>query len=129
MLDISKEKDEFLKIKKVKDEEEKGITACCFDDSGFDMTRASLNWGFQYESSPAAICEEEEEKVVLPVEETTVTNNHESKAEMKMNKLLRLNYESVISAWATQGSPWTTGTRPQFNPDDFMVRIQFIPQP
>ncbi|XP_022715138.1 zinc finger protein CONSTANS-LIKE 16-like [Durio zibethinus] len=103
------------KIMKVKDEEEESITACCFDSS-FDVTRASLNGSFDYESP--TIGEEEEVKVV-PVVETTIMNG-ESKAEKKRNMLLRLNYESVITAWASQGSSWTTGSRPEFNPDDFM---------
>ncbi|KAA3470483.1 zinc finger protein CONSTANS-LIKE 16-like [Gossypium australe] len=84
-------------------EEVEGITAC-FCESAFEVTRASLNWSFDYDSPP--ITEEEEKE--LPVAKT------------KRNKLLRLNYESVITAWASQGSPWTTGTRPELNPDDFM---------
>ncbi|XWS60948.1 hypothetical protein CRYUN_Cryun07bG0082900 [Craigia yunnanensis] len=116
-----KEKDESnafheSKTMKVKDEEEEeGITACCFD-STFDVTRASLNWSFDYESP--TIGEEEEEKVV-PVAETTIMKG-ENTEEMKRNMLLSLNYESVITAWASQDSPWTTGSRPEFNPDDFM---------
>ncbi|RDX99285.1 Zinc finger protein CONSTANS-LIKE 16, partial [Mucuna pruriens] len=31
---------------------------------------------------------------------------------------LRLNYEDVITAWASQGSPWTTVTPPEFNSHD-----------
>ena len=101
---------------KVKDEKKEGISACYFD-SPFDVTRESLNWSFDYESP--TIGEEEAEKVV-PIAETILMNG-ESKAEMKRNMLLRLNYESVITAWASQGSPWTTGSRSEFNPDDFMV--------
>ncbi|XVF12316.1 hypothetical protein REPUB_Repub08aG0105800 [Reevesia pubescens] len=116
-----KEKDESsvfheIKIMKVKDDEEEeevGRTDCCFD-SGFEVTRTTSNWSFDYESP--AIGEEEKQ---VPVAETTMMND-ESKAEMKRNMLLRLNYESVITAWASQGSPWTTGSRPEFNPDDFM---------
>ncbi|XWS50723.1 hypothetical protein CRYUN_Cryun12cG0111700 [Craigia yunnanensis] len=120
LLDCKEEKESNLfrkrKIMKVKDEEEaEGIAACCFD-SAFDVTRESLNWSSDYESP--TIGEEEEEKVV-PMAETIIMNG-ESKAEMKRNMLLRLNYESVITAWASQGSPWTTGSRPEFNPDDFM---------
>ncbi|XLS94871.1 hypothetical protein HN51_070879 [Arachis hypogaea] len=37
---------------------------------------------------------------------------------IKKEKFLRLNYEEVISAWASQGSPWTTGNPPKFNFDD-----------
>ncbi|KAB2016717.1 hypothetical protein ES319_D08G113000v1 [Gossypium barbadense] len=84
------------------EEEVEGITAC-FCESAFEVTRASLNWTFDYDS---LIITEEEEKEI-PVAKT------------KRNKLLRLNYESVITAWASQGSR-TTGTRPELNPDDFM---------
>nr|UOF76505.1 CONSTANS-like protein [Olimarabidopsis pumila] len=31
---------------------------------------------------------------------------------------LRLNYESVISAWDNHGSPWKTGIKPEFNLDN-----------
>ncbi|XVE64060.1 hypothetical protein DITRI_Ditri07aG0070800 [Diplodiscus trichospermus] len=106
-----------MKIKgEEKEEEEEGITARCFD-SAFDETRESLNWSFDYESP--TIGEEKEGKELLMAER--IMNNGESKAEMKSNMLLRLNYESVITAWASQGSPWTTGSRPaEFNPHDFM---------
>ncbi|XP_028800136.1 zinc finger protein CONSTANS-LIKE 8 [Neltuma alba] len=65
------------------------------------MTSKALNWNatqtiHQGSSSP------EEEKT----EET------------KTKIFLRLNYEDVISAWASQGCPWTTGNPPQFNSTD-----------
>ena len=34
---------------------------------------------------------------------------------------LSLNYEDVITAWASQGSPWTTGNRLEFDPKDTAV--------
>ncbi|XP_022738033.1 zinc finger protein CONSTANS-LIKE 16-like [Durio zibethinus] len=103
------------KIMKVKDEEgeeekKEGKTACCCD-SAFDVARASLNWSFDYESPTI---DKEEEKVVPTI------MDGQRKTEMKRNMLLRLNYESVITAWASQGSPWTSGSRPEFNPDYFM---------
>ncbi|GMI76617.1 B-box domain protein 15 [Hibiscus trionum] len=63
----------------------------------------------------------EEEHKAIPVAECTTTDCA-SEAEATSNKLLRLrlNYESVINAWTNQRSPWTTGTRPELNPDDFM---------
>ncbi|KAE8663606.1 hypothetical protein F3Y22_tig00112926pilonHSYRG00043 [Hibiscus syriacus] len=36
----------------------------------------------------------------------------------KKKTLLSLNYEAIISAWASQGSPWTSGGRPDFDPDE-----------
>ena len=110
-----------MKVKDEEEEEEEGTAACCFD-SAFDVTRESLNWSFDYKSP--TIGDEEEEKVV-PMAETIIMNG-ESKAEIKRNMLLRLNYESVITAWAGQGSPWTTGSQPEVNPDDFMVQYPLL---
>ncbi|WCJ24521.1 Zinc finger protein CONSTANS-LIKE 16 [Euphorbia peplus] len=64
---------------------------------------------FEYDS---ATCEEEDEKVARDFE------NEDESQKMKRRKLLSLDYEAVITAWATQGCPWTTGNRPEFNPDD-----------
>ncbi|KAL4304598.1 hypothetical protein GQ457_10G025260 [Hibiscus cannabinus] len=36
----------------------------------------------------------------------------------KKKTLLSLNYEAVISDWSFQGSPWTSGGRPDFNPNE-----------
>ena len=54
--------------------------------------------------------------------------NHESivmdeeEHEEKRRKIyLSLNYEDVITAWASQGSPWTTGNRSEFDPKDTAV--------
>ncbi|GMI75473.1 B-box domain protein 15 [Hibiscus trionum] len=121
LLDCKKEDEshvfhESLKMKVEEEEEEGIITACCFD-SDFDVTRASLNWSFDYESP--TIGDRKEEEKAVPVAETPTTDG-ENKAEIKRNMLLRLNYESIITAWASQGSPWTSGSRPEFNLDDFM---------
>lgn len=45
-----------------------------------------------------------------------------SQSSPKGKVFLRLNYEDVISAWASQGCPWTTGNPPQLNSDDCLVR-------
>lgn len=83
---------------------------------GDDCTEA-LNWNFGEE--------EVEQKVT-----TMLSGLDESSSSMesgsKTRMLLTLNYEDVISAWASQGCPWTDGTRPDFDPNhcwpDFMVR-------
>ncbi|KAE8710664.1 NADH2 dehydrogenase family protein [Hibiscus syriacus] len=62
----------------------------------------------------------EEEQKEIPVTESMTTNCVSEAETTKKNKLLRLNYESVINAWTMQRSPWTTGTRPELNSDDFM---------
>ncbi|GMN56718.1 hypothetical protein TIFTF001_025826 [Ficus carica] len=57
---------------------------------------------------------EEEETHVFQVEEDKLNPMVQTK---KRDILLNLNHEAVIAAWASQGSPWTTGIRPDFNPD------------
>ncbi|KAK8583716.1 hypothetical protein V6N13_109112 [Hibiscus sabdariffa] len=100
------------KVLKIKEEEDR---IACFFESGFDVRRASLKWSVDYDTPTIT----NEEQKVIPVPECTTTNCA-SEAETKRNKLLRLNYESVINAWTSQRSPWTTGTRPELKPDDFM---------
>ncbi|MED6134874.1 hypothetical protein PIB30_041041 [Stylosanthes scabra] len=60
--------------------------------------------------------EEEEENNKVPVMVASGGNSNSSEVEIKKKeRLLRLNYEEVISAWASQGSPWTTPNPPNFN--------------
>lgn len=98
---------------KIKDEEVEGV--------------AAIDWNFDYESP--VIGEEEEEKAVIQVDTTMM--NTECKSEMKKNVSLKLNYDAVITAWASQGCPWTTGSRPEFNPNhcwpDCMVTLLLFP--
>lgn len=87
---------------KVKDEEELDgdDTACHI----LDMDSEAFNWNINAESESHAQEQEEE------VSKVGINN--------KKDIFLRLNYEEVITAWASQGSPWTTGTPPKFNSDD-----------
>lgn len=87
--------------------------------------------------------EEEDQKVALVEAEKAVAEaetkndeDEEKKGKKKKKKkkiLLRLDYEAVITAWASQGSPWTAGDRPDFDPDacwpDCMVSSSFCLQP
>uniref|UniRef100_A0A5B7CC91 Putative zinc finger protein CONSTANS-LIKE 16 n=1 Tax=Davidia involucrata TaxID=16924 RepID=A0A5B7CC91_DAVIN len=60
---------------------------------------------------------EEDEKA--GVEERAININEEYKVKKEEDKiLLRLDYEGVITAWANQRSPWTTGDPPQIDPND-----------
>ncbi|XP_057447058.1 zinc finger protein CONSTANS-LIKE 16-like [Lotus japonicus] len=91
---------------KVKDEELDADVACHLD-SILEMNSSEVfDWNFESESLVAA---EEEEKVAVPLVESRGA---------KKKIFLRLNYEEVIAAWDSQGSPWTTPTPPQFNSDD-----------
>ncbi|KAE9613919.1 hypothetical protein Lal_00016593 [Lupinus albus] len=93
-------------VMKVKDEDK----ACHFE-SVFSMTNEAFDWNIDSVLSKAP---PQEEKVVVSVAAPV------SKMETKRDIILRLklNYEEVITAWASQGSPWTTENPPQFNFDE-----------
>ncbi|XP_076908258.1 zinc finger protein CONSTANS-LIKE 16-like [Bidens hawaiensis] len=93
-------------IVKVEDKEVETISG--FD---FDATKETLEWDFDYESS-MMIKEEENTTMVL----SDQCNEGKSRTS---SMLLRLNYEDVINTWDDQGSPWTNGTRPELNSDDY----------
>lgn len=46
------------------------------------------------------------------------SSSNDNNNNMGSNKLLKLDYEAVITAWEGKGSPWTSGDRPEFNPDE-----------
>jgi len=108
---------------KVEDEEEEDAMIECCDDQ-FDWAMDLENEVLNFEASnyevkcPVGEEDEREEKKVAVVEkevEGEFLGNVEGKN--KRRKIfLRLNYEEVINAWAGS-SPWTTGCRPEFNPD------------
>nr|WED40981.1 CONSTANS-like 16A [Mangifera indica] len=114
-LDEDRKEETEVKVKDEEEEVELGFTACHFDPA-FNITRHGTDWNFDHESPLAA--EEEEEEKVMPLADSAMMNI-ESKAKIKGNVSLRLNYEAVITAWASQGCPWTTGTPPQLNPEDY----------
>ncbi|PIA39732.1 hypothetical protein AQUCO_02600289v1 [Aquilegia coerulea] len=96
------------KVKLEEDEEDvKNMVACHQFGSDLDLSRETLDLNFDCDSPTTG--EEEEEKV-------NMTINYGYKGEEKIS--LRLDYDAVIAAWASQGSPWMNGDRPQFNPND-----------
>ncbi|XP_048330519.1 zinc finger protein CONSTANS-LIKE 16 [Ziziphus jujuba] len=116
VFNVNGDGDRRVKVEEEYEEEEEmeGILAC--------EAKPCLDWNFGYESSPEAI---EDDKVVSMAMETKKMNNEEAfKEQMKKEIFLRLNYEAVITAWDGQVSPWTTGIRPEVNPNngwpDFM---------
>ncbi|CAL5326947.1 unnamed protein product [Camellia sinensis] len=89
----------------------------CKEEDGMEMCleRRKMmiedeDWNFDCESPVNG----EEEKVVEAMETAAVNGGCK---EVK-RKILSLDYEAVMSAWACQGSPWTNGIRPEFNPNE-----------
>lgn len=123
----SKEKERCLGStgKLVKVEEEEVFEA---DDAEADMARESFELNFDYESPET--CGEQDGNQLVKEEMTAKSTEEESSKKKKTKILLRLDYEAVITAWASQGSPWTTGDRPDFDLDECLpeckVRTQFL---
>ncbi|KAL3529348.1 hypothetical protein ACH5RR_008670 [Cinchona calisaya] len=98
-----------VKLEDEDDQEVQAVIACHLDPA-LDKARESLNWDFDDYSS-------------LMANEIQIKNTERKEEERRM-MLLKLNYEEVITAWASQGSPFADGTKPDFNLDhcwpDFM---------
>uniref|UniRef100_A0A6N2MTJ8 B box-type domain-containing protein n=1 Tax=Salix viminalis TaxID=40686 RepID=A0A6N2MTJ8_SALVM len=107
---------------KVEKEEDAGVEKTyfreCRADIEIDMAKDPIfELSFDYDSP--ATCGEEDEKV--GIEEEELKNNrgeYEDNDGAKRKILLSLDYEAVRTAWASQGSPWTNGKRPDFVPDE-----------
>lgn len=117
LVDCKEESVEYsLASGKVKLEEEENIGGGhVMTDAEMDMTREPFELNFDY-GSPATCEEEEEEKVGLRAMSMNINKEDDPKKNNKI--LLRLDYEAIITAWASQGSPWTNGHRPELNADD-----------
>ncbi|XP_061339448.1 zinc finger protein CONSTANS-LIKE 16-like [Gastrolobium bilobum] len=94
---------------KVKVEEEESAAKLEADEQ-MEMGRGSFELSFDYDSHET--CEEVKEKV-----DSDMGNGGEHK-ERKRKISLQLDYEAVIIAWASQKSPWTTGDKPNLDPDE-----------
>lgn len=103
-----------MKVEDV-DEETQAVIACHFDPA-LDM---EMSWDFDYASSIAGE-DGEEMKKEAPIESTEYNFKYDT--QVKKMTLLSLNYEAVMADWATRGSPWTTGVRPdKLNLDEIMI--------
>ncbi|MCL7025883.1 hypothetical protein MKW94_010819 [Papaver nudicaule] len=105
------------RVKEEEDDEELEAAVACHMDSEFDISRETLDLNFDYESPTTG--EEEEDMKVVHAPMMMNDGVHNKVVETPKTISLRLNYEAVISAWATQGSPWTTGGRPPSHSDDY----------
>ncbi|XP_077236173.1 zinc finger protein CONSTANS-LIKE 16-like [Tasmannia lanceolata] len=94
---------------KVEEDDVEGAAACHVDVD-MDLSRDKLELEFDYDIP--TVGEEEEEKGAAAME---AMNNGYSEGKRIS---LRLDYKAVMVAWASKGSPWTTGERPHFNLED-----------
>ncbi|KAJ6721140.1 CCT MOTIF FAMILY PROTEIN EXPRESSED [Salix viminalis] len=114
---------------KVEEEEDAGMEEKdvreCHADIEIDMAKdPPFELSFDFDSP--ATCGEEYEKVEGLLKNSDGEYDDYGGAKKKTKTLLSLDYEAVMAAWASQGSPWTNGYRPDFDPDecwpDGMVR-------
>ncbi|GAV86495.1 zf-B_box domain-containing protein/CCT domain-containing protein [Cephalotus follicularis] len=105
-----------VKLEEEEEEEVLGLNDQCQVDIETDMAREPFEFSFDYDSP--ATCGEEDDKMKGEVAVEISGEPHDDDDETKKKKiLLRLDYEAVITAWASQGSPWTNGQRPDFDLD------------
>lgn len=102
--------------------EEKIVRECHVDTDEIEMAREPpFELSFDYDSGT---CGEEDEKVRIRQNDSKNNEEYEdddenlTKKKKKRKILLSLDYEAVITAWASQRSPWTTGNRPDVDPDE-----------
>ncbi|MBA0849403.1 hypothetical protein Goshw_015615 [Gossypium schwendimanii] len=103
------------------------------DEESFEggMAREPFELSFNYDSPPSCggVDELVKEEVVVKSKEGGECQENTAKKK-KRKTLLSLDYEAVITAWATQGSPWTSGGKPDLDPDecwpDCMVSFHFF---
>ncbi|XVF44171.1 hypothetical protein PTKIN_Ptkin02bG0099500 [Pterospermum kingtungense] len=100
---------------KIEDEESFDSGRDCHVDSEIDMAREPFELSFNYDSPVS--CGEEDKLVKEEVAVKSDGEYEEDTIKKKRKILLSLNYEAVIAAWASQGSPWTSGCRPDFDPE------------
>ncbi|XVE92565.1 hypothetical protein REPUB_Repub01dG0109100 [Reevesia pubescens] len=108
-------KDCSLRKDKVKIEDEESFEAGkeCHVDSEIGMAREPFELSLNYDS--LTTCGEEDELL-----EVVMKSNGDGEYTTKKKKrkiLLSLDYEAVITEWASKGSPWTSGGRPDFDSD------------
>ncbi|KAJ4909744.1 Zinc finger protein CONSTANS-LIKE 6 [Raphanus sativus] len=123
---------EMLKIDKeeVEEEEEVATVKVCDLDDADETTPFEIS--FEYEYSQRTTFEEKDEKEDVEKNMIDVGSVNEISGSIKEENnekihMLRLDYESVISTWGGQGTPWTAHEPPQIDlnmlccPTDSMV--------
>lgn len=111
-------------VGKVKMEEEESpevvAASTASKNKMMEMEGETFELNFDYDSHETS--EEVKEKVGLELDIGKDVENggelvKENEQGKRNQKLLQLDYEAVISAWASQKCPWTTGDKPNLDPD------------
>ncbi|XP_057765777.1 zinc finger protein CONSTANS-LIKE 16-like isoform X2 [Salvia miltiorrhiza] len=117
ILDDERERESCLGSERVKVEDEE-IDHLNIDGEYIGVGRETFELNFDYDS-PINGEEEEVENKEISMEKILRSNFEDSNKVYDAKKIfLRLDYGGVMSAWDDERSPWTTGERPELNPDD-----------
>ncbi|XP_027367041.1 zinc finger protein CONSTANS-LIKE 16-like isoform X2 [Abrus precatorius] len=107
---------------KVKVEEEEGPAqvasrTCKVEADEVEMVGRDQSFEFSFDYDSLETCEDGKEKVG-GFELGNVDGELKEEGEAKRKRIsLQLDYDAVIIAWASHKSPWTTGHKPNLDPD------------
>ncbi|KAL4318393.1 hypothetical protein GQ457_18G021140 [Hibiscus cannabinus] len=87
------------------------------DEESFEAGMAREPFKLSFSHDYPASCGGEDEFVVEKSKGGAEYEENTAKTK-KRKPLLSLDYEAIISAWSTQGSPWTSGGRPDLDTDE-----------
>ncbi|KAJ0455098.1 putative transcription factor C2C2-CO-like family [Helianthus annuus] len=115
-----REKDSGKSMERVKVEEDQMQYEMV--ESEMEMMREPFQLSFDYDSSP--LWEEKDEKVAVDgggggYMGVVKEDEDDHVVDVKKKKIiLKLDFEGIMAAWDEDRSPWTTGGRPELDPDD-----------
>ncbi|MCD7463275.1 hypothetical protein HAX54_050243 [Datura stramonium] len=107
------------KLVKVEDEGEVGFVNNHdnqVDYSEIDMVGDTFELKFDYDSQVINLDEDKKVEIGEINMEDSYSENNNNNNNKKI--MLNLDYGGVLNAWANQRSPWTTGERPEVDPND-----------
>lgn len=107
-----------MDVESLLEEEQSCLEATEPNDIGLVKEENNIGLEINY-TALKRVKDEEEEEAKCENGGSRESDERESEDEDRKTSLfLRLNYEAVITAWGSHGSPWKTGIKPKFNLGD-----------
>ncbi|XP_071701655.1 zinc finger protein CONSTANS-LIKE 16-like [Rutidosis leptorrhynchoides] len=114
---------ERVKVEKLEDDDDQ--MQCETVESEMEMMREPFELSFDYDSQlwdekgEIGVVKEDDHVDDIDIQKYDDDDEDDNKTNKNKNKIiLKLDYEGIIAAWDEKKSPWTTGDRPEFDPDD-----------
>ncbi|KAI3729486.1 hypothetical protein L6452_18146 [Arctium lappa] len=119
------------RVKVEEDDDDEMMQCELVGNDEMEMMREPFQLSFDYDDSPLWE-EKDHEKVedhihmnskddqgyLHHVDINVEKYDDDDESKKKNTRILKLDYEGIIAAWDDQRSPWTTGDRPELDPDD-----------